>query len=50
MIDLLKKYASYNLWANEKVIYKLTILRELDITELPSTDYIAYIRTYERQN
>ena len=41
MIDLLKKYASYNLWANEKVIYKLTILRELDITELPSTDYIA---------
>ncbi len=28
----------------------VTMLRELDITELPSTDYIAYIRTYERQN
>ncbi|HMQ78164.1 MAG TPA: DinB family protein [Ignavibacteria bacterium] len=28
----------------------VTMLRELDITELPSTDYIAYIRTHERQN
>jgi uncharacterized damage-inducible protein DinB len=25
----------------------ITMLRELDITELPSTDYIAYLRSYE---
>lgn len=26
----------------------ITMLRELDITELPSTDYIAYLRSYEK--
>jgi uncharacterized damage-inducible protein DinB len=26
----------------------ITMLRELDIAELPSTDYIAYLRSYEK--